>query len=127
MLTKLKIMKSLRSKLNFQTCFWFQFLLNGVIFRHCLGIDGSQLLTHFPPNDNYCARLNPNELIFAEKNFKDKGRSNEAMMLFGYGDGGGGPTEEMVMRLDALSSGHQLTMPTCKTTTPSQFFQRLNR
>ncbi len=89
-----------------------------------IGLDGSQLLTHFPPNDNYCAKLKPSELSFAEKNFKDKGRSNDSMMLFGFGDGGGGPTEEMMLRMKALQTDHKLAIPCCKTTTPSAFFQR---
>ena len=32
------------------------------------------------------------EILFSLKNFKDKGRSNTSMFLYGFGDGGQGPT-----------------------------------
>ena len=36
------------------------------------------------------------ELAHAEQNFADKGRANTSLVPFGFGDGGGGPTREMV-------------------------------
>jgi alpha-mannosidase len=36
------------------------------------------------------------------KNFKDKERSDESMMVFGYGDGGGGPLMNMVENLNRM-------------------------
>ena len=36
------------------------------------------------------------------RQFKDKGRSRRSLLLFGYGDGGGGPTEGMLERLERV-------------------------
>ncbi len=62
------------------------------------GIDGSELLTHFPPADTYNSLLDPKGLRFAESNFQEKGQLEEAMCLFGIGDGGGGPKAEQIER-----------------------------
>ena len=32
------------------------------------------------------------------KNYSDKGRASQAIMLYGFGDGGGGPTQDMLER-----------------------------
>jgi alpha-mannosidase len=60
------------------------------------GIDGTRLFTHFPPVDTYNAELHARELAHAERNFRDHGRATMSLVPFGYGDGGGGPTREMV-------------------------------
>jgi alpha-mannosidase len=60
------------------------------------GIDGTRLFTHFPPVDTYNAELTGRELAHAERNFRDHGRANTSLVPFGYGDGGGGPTREML-------------------------------
>ncbi|MCI1902300.1 MAG: glycosyl hydrolase-related protein [Bifidobacteriaceae bacterium] len=63
------------------------------------GVDGSRIFTHFPPSDTYAAEVTAKELHYSEENFQDKDVSSRAMMLFGYGDGGGGPVREMVERV----------------------------
>ncbi|HTQ11490.1 MAG TPA: glycoside hydrolase family 38 C-terminal domain-containing protein, partial [Fimbriimonadaceae bacterium] len=63
------------------------------------GIDGTEVLTHFPPMDTYNARVTPSELRFNAKNFKDDERSDVSLILFGFGDGGGGPTKAMLERI----------------------------
>jgi alpha-mannosidase len=55
------------------------------------GIDGSKILTHFPPSDTYVAKGTVKEILDNVKNLRDKGRTDCALMLFGDGDGGGGP------------------------------------
>ncbi|MET3203788.1 MULTISPECIES: glycoside hydrolase family 38 C-terminal domain-containing protein [unclassified Arthrobacter] len=60
------------------------------------GIDGTRLFTHFPPVDTYNAELSGRELAHAERNFRDHGHGNSSLVPFGYGDGGGGPTREML-------------------------------
>ncbi|MET3720855.1 MULTISPECIES: glycoside hydrolase family 38 C-terminal domain-containing protein [unclassified Arthrobacter] len=60
------------------------------------GIDGTRLFTHFPPVDTYNAELSGRELAHAERNFREHGRANTSLVPFGYGDGGGGPTREML-------------------------------
>lgn len=57
------------------------------------GIDGTKIWTHFPPADTYNASCEPKEVIYSVNNFKDHARSDHSLYLFGFGDGGGGPTE----------------------------------
>ncbi|HSN38112.1 MAG TPA: glycoside hydrolase family 38 C-terminal domain-containing protein, partial [Arthrobacter sp.] len=60
------------------------------------GIDGTRLFTHFPPVDSYSSELSGRELAHAERNYRDHGRGTTSLVPFGYGDGGGGPTREML-------------------------------
>ena len=62
------------------------------------GLDGTQVLTHFPPVDTYNATIVGEEVVFSEKNFKDHGWSDWSLMPYGHGNGGGGPTREMIER-----------------------------
>ena len=62
------------------------------------GLDGSQVLTHFPPVDTYNATVIGEELVFSEQNFKDHAWSDWSLMPYGHGNGGGGPTREMIER-----------------------------
>jgi alpha-mannosidase len=57
------------------------------------GIDGTRVWTHFPPADTYNGSAEPKEVVFSVKNYKDHARSDQSLYLFGFGDGGGGPTE----------------------------------
>lgn len=60
------------------------------------GIDGTEIPTHFPPEDTYNSTLNPGNMVKGETNFFEKGYVNEFLSLFGVGDGGGGPHEEHI-------------------------------
>jgi len=60
------------------------------------GIDGTGIFTHFPPVDTYNSEVSAVELDHAERQFADKGATNVSLVPFGYGDGGGGPTREML-------------------------------
>ncbi len=62
------------------------------------GIDGSKILSHFPPEDDYNSRVIPEGLRKNEVNNSERGLVKEAICLFGIGDGGGGPKEEHVER-----------------------------
>ena len=62
------------------------------------GIDGSEVLAHFPPEDSYNSNVIPSELRRNESNNQERGLVSEAVCLFGIGDGGGGPKEEHVER-----------------------------
>ncbi len=62
------------------------------------GIDGTRIFTHFPPSDTYNAQIFGEELARSARNFKDAGPANRSLMAFGHGDGGGGPTREMMER-----------------------------
>ncbi|GAA0646602.1 glycoside hydrolase family 38 C-terminal domain-containing protein [Kutzneria viridogrisea] len=60
------------------------------------GIDGSQVFTHFPPVDTYNSDLLGADLARASRQFSEHGRATRSLVPFGYGDGGGGPTREML-------------------------------
>jgi alpha-mannosidase len=62
------------------------------------GIDGTRVLTHFPPVDTYNATVSSAELVYSQGNFRDSGWSDWALMPYGHGNGGGGPTREMLER-----------------------------
>ncbi|MDU5568425.1 glycoside hydrolase family 38 C-terminal domain-containing protein [Actinomyces sp.] len=86
------------------------------------GIDGSRIFTHFPPADTYGSEVTGQNLAHAASNFKDKGRANSSALLFGYGDGGGGPTREMMERIKRFGdlAGAARTV----IESPAQFFER---
>ncbi|WP_017555700.1 alpha-mannosidase [Nocardiopsis baichengensis] len=67
------------------------------------GIDGTRVFTHFPPVDTYNSELSGAELAHAVRNFRDKGAATRSLVPFGWGDGGGGPTREMLGRADRLA------------------------
>ncbi|MFJ4784970.1 alpha-mannosidase [Streptomyces sp. NPDC088794] len=84
------------------------------------GIDGTRVFTHFPPVDTYNSQLHGRELAHAERNFADKGRATRSLVPFGWGDGGGGPTRDMLekaRRLRSLEGSPRVTVGT-----PSAFF-----
>ena len=60
------------------------------------GIDGTRIFTHFPPADSYNAPMDPKTLIFNVSNFKEHGRATRSLYVYGYGDGGGGPSIPML-------------------------------
>jgi alpha-mannosidase len=66
------------------------------------GIDGTRIFTHFPPVDTYNCELTGAELAHASRNFADKAGASSSLVPFGYGDGGGGPTREMLARAARL-------------------------
>ncbi|MFE3324415.1 alpha-mannosidase [Streptomyces sp. NPDC059176] len=67
------------------------------------GIDGSRIFTHFPPVDTYNAVFSGREMAHAVRNYREKGRGTRSLLPFGHGDGGGGPTREMLERARRLS------------------------
>ncbi|XP_048766025.2 alpha-mannosidase 2C1-like [Ostrea edulis] len=89
------------------------------------GIDGSSVLSHFPPGDSYHMTGKVEEVLRTIKNFKDKGRSGRSVYLFGYGDGGNGPSEEMLHRMKRLKDVDGL--PKVQQKTPQDFFSDIER
>ena len=90
---------------------------------HWRGIDGTSVLTHFPPVDTYNAMASMEELRYHAANYKDADRSADALYLFGYGDGGGGPNAVMIESLRRTKD--LLGVPRSTTRTPDDFFDRL--
>jgi alpha-mannosidase len=68
------------------------------------GIDGTRVFTHFPPVDTYNSELSGREMAHLVRNFREKGRARRSLVPFGYGDGGGGPTREMLARARRLGN-----------------------
>ncbi len=90
---------------------------------HWRGLDGSSVLTHFPPVDTYNAVATMEELRYHAANYKDADRTTEALYLFGHGDGGGGPNATMVENLRRARD--LLGVPRTETRSPHEFFDRL--
>ncbi|MGW1916034.1 alpha-mannosidase [Streptomyces sp. NPDC002076] len=67
------------------------------------GIDGTRIFTHFPPVDTYNARFSGAEMARAVRNYAEKGRASRSLAPFGWGDGGGGPTREIMERARRLA------------------------
>ncbi|HXW79971.1 MAG TPA: glycoside hydrolase family 38 C-terminal domain-containing protein, partial [Acidimicrobiales bacterium] len=84
------------------------------------GIDGSRVFTHFPPVDTYNAQLLPSELAHAANNYAELGFGHRSLVPFGYGDGGGGPTREMMER--ARRTANLDGSPKVTVEAPSKFF-----
>ncbi len=86
------------------------------------GLDGSRVLTHFPPVDTYGAEITPRELAPSVERFAEHGWSRWSLVPYGYGDGGGGPTREMLERAARLADLDG--MPTVQLGSPADFFDR---
>ena len=86
------------------------------------GIDGTRVFTHFPPMDTYNSILSGEELARQDRQYAEKGEANSSLALFGHGDGGGGPTREM------LAAAHRTASldgsPRVEVGTPEAFFAR---
>ncbi|KAG7473386.1 hypothetical protein MATL_G00095190 [Megalops atlanticus] len=87
------------------------------------GLDGSRVLTHFPPGNSYEMKGKVEDLINTLKNNKDKGRANHSALLFGFGDGGGGPTQLMLDRLQRVQDTDGL--PNVQISSPDRLFSEL--
>jgi alpha-mannosidase len=87
------------------------------------GDDGSDVLVHFPPDDTYNSMVTADELVKVAREHKNLEQSNVALLVYGHGDGGGGPTREM---LENLRRARDLQgLPRTRTGTPTDFFEAL--
>lgn len=68
------------------------------------GIDGTNIITHMPPTGTYNDPVTPKYIKRAEENYKDVGVTDECLVLFGIGDGGGGPGAEHLERLKRVKN-----------------------
>ena len=93
------------------------------------GIDGSSVLAHFGCAINYAdietdwmttynPSLDPTYVLGAWKRYQQKDLNRDLLFDFGYGDGGGGPTQEMIDYGRRLKAG----IPGC----PSLKFAKVN-
>jgi alpha-mannosidase len=87
------------------------------------GIDGSEVLGHFPPADTYSSDATVPELLRTQRDYLDHDESARSLLVFGYGDGGGGPTPAM---LETLRRARDLQgLPRTRITTSDEFFDAL--
>ena len=92
---------------------------------HWRGIDGTEILTHFPPENTYNSELDTQFLLPAQSGFKEKDKLDEFISLFGVGDGGGGPKPENIelgIRMKDLENSPRVRFDTAKN-----FFHRLEK
>ncbi len=61
-------------------------------------------MTHFSPADTYNAQCSVRDINFSVKNNKDKEYSDRSLLLYGNGDGGGGPLIPMIERLNRMKN-----------------------
>ena len=89
------------------------------------GIDGTEILTHFPPENTYNSELDTEFLLPAVTGFKEKDKLDEFISLFGVGNGGGGPKPENIelgRRMADLENAPRVRFDTAKN-----FFDRLDK
>lgn len=89
------------------------------------GLDGTRVLTHFPPVDTYNAEITPEECAHASDSFREHAWSDWSLLPFGHGDGGGGPTREMLERADRLADLDGA--PWLEIGSPAAFFEHVER
>jgi alpha-mannosidase len=99
------------------------------------GLDGTKVLTHFltTPETNwagpliysttYNGDLSPKQILGTWRVYNQKETHNELITAYGYGDGGGGPTREMLESLPYLKE--QPGLPKTKAGTVNEFLERL--
>ncbi|MCE9615596.1 MAG: alpha-mannosidase [Lentisphaerae bacterium] len=102
---------------------WSQFTTFPYHSFHWEGIDGSSVLSHFPPVSTYNSELRAAEIRFAERQYREKDRSAIQVIPFGYGDGGGGPTKGHIERMRRYRNLEG--MPRLEPMSPEAFFDRL--
>ncbi|HEV2093894.1 MAG TPA: alpha-mannosidase [Rubrobacter sp.] len=89
------------------------------------GLDGSTVTAHAfdNPGHDYNGNVRPLDLLGTWKNFEGKRRHPETLFSFGWGDGGGGPTEEMLENFARLKGFP--AMPRLRMALVEDFFGRL--
>lgn len=99
-----------------------------------VGLDGTQVLSHITPIQRYDSDCTLPEIMKGYQHHKNLDVTNESLLMFGNGDGGGGPSAVMLERLRRTRaaglhsdrSGEQL--PLVKTGfTLSEFFENTRK
>lgn len=91
------------------------------------GLDGSEILSHIAKLPNfYNGFITAEQLHTAWKDYEQKDLHDELLYPFGYGDGGGGVTEEMMERIKRAKT-HIPGMPNMRIDTVEGFFHNVER
>jgi alpha-mannosidase len=88
------------------------------------GIDGTKIMSIMPPL-NYNGSLSPKDCLAQWDQFAQKDQCDEVLYSFGYGDGGGGPTKQMLetgMRIKDM-----VGIPKCSFGKIQDYFDRLDK
>lgn len=97
------------------------------------GLDGTKVLTHFSTTpepggmfvSTYNAMATPEVNLGTWKAFQQKETQHDLLMLFGYGDGGGGPTREMLENIREMADFP--AVPRMRQEHVGDFFRKLER
>ena len=87
------------------------------------GIDGTEVFVHMPPEGTYNSRANPPALMRGKWNLRPEDPKEDFLMVYGIGDGGGGPSEIMVQR--CLREANVPAFPKVKMATARSYFDTL--
>jgi len=99
------------------------------------GLDGTRVLTHFSPTpgggdyvSTYNGDASPEQTLGTWRNLQQKdvgqpGTPPPLLMAFGYGDGGGGPTREMVENIREMNEFPAMPRVACGRA--DEFFRQL--
>jgi len=100
------------------------------------GLDGTKVLTHFSTTRDaesvhaatYNSNASPSQILgtwlnFQQKDYAPAGKIPPLLMSYGYGDGGGGPTREMLENIREM--GRFPSTPQIHTGTVGEFFRKL--
>ena len=89
------------------------------------GIDGTSVITHTfeNPGTDYNGDIAPRDVLGTWRNFGGKRYHNESLFSFGWGDGGGGPSEKMLENFARLRDFP--AMPRLRMASVDQFFDAL--
>ncbi len=70
------------------------------------GLDGTRVFAHMP--DGYNGTTTPRHLLKSVQAFCEKDRASRQLYLFGYGDGGGGPTQQHLEFIQRMKNTEEL-------------------
>ena len=89
---------------------------------HWRGIDGTSILAHMLAEETYNSPAAPHSRRKIADDYAQREVSNHALLVFGIGDGGGGPDAEHLERLHRCA---RLTaLPRVEMCTSAEFFER---
>ncbi|KDQ59961.1 glycoside hydrolase family 38 protein [Jaapia argillacea MUCL 33604] len=93
-----------------------------------VGIDGTQILCHMTPVDTYTAQATVGDVNKGLTNHKNLESSSTSLLVFGNGDGGGGPLAKMLenlRRIRATTNNHRELPPVSMGRSVDEFFDEL--
>ncbi len=103
--------------------FWSQFNKPPYQTFEWAGLDGTKVLTHFSPLGDYNAIMTPEQFKRNWDGYNQKALNDSALYIYGYGDGGGGPTYQMLEV--AQRTKNFVGTPKIKLSTAEAFFEDL--